>query len=75
MLEYQLIKGLYLLKVASDRQGACVDNTFVCVGILLGVGVLPARAYQSMSMGFVIQYNISVIERQVLLVLEYRIDW
>ncbi len=48
MVDYRLIKGLCLLKVAVDRPGSCVNNTLVCAGVLLGVGVFP-RAYRSTS--------------------------
>ena len=39
MLEHQLIKGLYLLKVAVGPSGAYVDSTLVCEGVLFRVGV------------------------------------
>ena len=67
-----MIKGLCLLKVAVDGSSVCVDNTLVCVGILLGVGVLPERKYRLVLLVFVIPYKISVIKQQVLVRLEYQ---
>ena len=55
MLDYQLIKGLCLLEVAVGQPDSCVNNTLVCAGSLLGVGLFP-RAYRSKPCPIQVEY-------------------